>query len=364
MNETERYFTTTIVGAPQRLVMGRQVRFDLDPILAGPGGSSRLATGRLAIRQLAERLLGILSRIGQSVRATAGKGEHLVSSAKSSLATSNERPAGRVRGITYVAWTAPTLAVLAAFAYMASGWKQEFDTSKSIQLATAPPQGPSTTASGVPPASTSSGAPGLPMEPAVAQADAGGSGMTLVDGPAPMVPVPSTVLQKEGLPLDRKVPTVVLTPAPAPSAAPTQTLPAKSTQAERGKEEKPDRSVVVDVASPPEKRAEPVVVQKEEEPTSPRKFAQPSEAKPTQAQITPTQQKPESVRPAEVKAKAERVTVVDIAPDASYVLITNPQTRLPQRYTNGQKIFTGETIKSIDPKAGQLVLDSRTVTME
>jgi hypothetical protein len=87
-----------------------------------------------------------------------------------------------------------------------------------------------------------------------------------------------------------------------------------------------------------------------------RKFAQPLESNPA----TPSTQPPAQGG----KASSVRVTIVDIAPDGTYALITNPETRLPQRFSAGQKIFTGETIQKIDPKSGKVTLDSRSISME
>lgn len=57
------------------------------------------------------------------------------------------------------------------------------------------------------------------------------------------------------------------------------------------------------------------------------------------------------------------LTIVDIARDGAYVLLTNPDTRLPQQFKVGQKIFTGEVISQINHKTGQMVTDQRTVSM-
>ncbi len=64
-------------------------------------------------------------------------------------------------------------------------------------------------------------------------------------------------------------------------------------------------------------------------------------------------------------AVGSKVTIVDIDKAGKYVLITNPETRLPQKVEIGQKIFTGETIRGIDPASGRVHLDDgRTLTMQ
>jgi hypothetical protein len=68
--------------------------------------------------------------------------------------------------------------------------------------------------------------------------------------------------------------------------------------------------------------------------------------------------------PAEVHPAAPRITVVDIDKSGNFALITNPQTRLPEKVTVGQKLFTGETVKRIDPASGAVQLDTRTISMQ
>lgn len=58
------------------------------------------------------------------------------------------------------------------------------------------------------------------------------------------------------------------------------------------------------------------------------------------------------------------ITVVDIDKKGAFVLLTNPATRLPEKFSVGQKIFTGETITKIDPSAGKIQLGTRTIGMQ
>ena len=66
---------------------------------------------------------------------------------------------------------------------------------------------------------------------------------------------------------------------------------------------------------------------------------------------------------APVAPSGPAVTIVDIDRNGSYVLLTNPASRLPEKFVVGQKIFTGETITKIDPANGRIQLGSRTVNM-
>lgn len=60
----------------------------------------------------------------------------------------------------------------------------------------------------------------------------------------------------------------------------------------------------------------------------------------------------------------KKITIVDIPKSNSYVLITDPKTRLPKKFVVGEAIFTGEVIKKIDASTGKVELNSRTIQME
>lgn len=68
--------------------------------------------------------------------------------------------------------------------------------------------------------------------------------------------------------------------------------------------------------------------------------------------------------PVSPQARVDSVTIVDIARDGSYALVTNPATRLPERVVPGQKIYTGEVIVKIDPAMGKIQLDKRTIGLQ
>jgi hypothetical protein len=79
---------------------------------------------------------------------------------------------------------------------------------------------------------------------------------------------------------------------------------------------------------------------------------------------TPVRDTP-AVQSSSSSAGAQRnLTIVDIAKDNSFVLITNPSTRLPEKMTAGAKLYTGETIRKIDHARGEIQTDSRTVQMQ
>ena len=63
-------------------------------------------------------------------------------------------------------------------------------------------------------------------------------------------------------------------------------------------------------------------------------------------------------------AAATKITIVDIAEDGSYVLVTDPETRLPRKYTTGQQLFTGEQILKIEPDKSRIQLPGRYVAIQ
>ncbi len=89
-----------------------------------------------------------------------------------------------------------------------------------------------------------------------------------------------------------------------------------------------------------------------------------SAAAPVTKPTTPARLSGASAPSAVNAADLPSVTVVDIDKAGAFALITNPQTRLPVKIEPGQKIFTGEVLRKIDPAAGKLVLDSRTISMQ
>ena len=53
-----------------------------------------------------------------------------------------------------------------------------------------------------------------------------------------------------------------------------------------------------------------------------------------------------------------------ITPDGKIALFTNPKTRLPERFKVGDKLPSGETLKSIDTSSGKVVTDSKEYVLE
>jgi hypothetical protein len=77
--------------------------------------------------------------------------------------------------------------------------------------------------------------------------------------------------------------------------------------------------------------------------------------------LQPSQQPAKAPVATQVSTK---ITVVDIDKKGAYVLLTNPATRLPEKFTVGQAIFTGEVINKIDPATGKILLGTRTIGLQ
>lgn len=151
-------------------------------------------------------------------------------------------------------------------------------------------------------------------------------------------PLPKATVVPPGAPMSQ-LPTSPVKPAqPAPP-------PSKDVQ-----KEQPASLLIMDGAGPPK--------------ADDKKPAEVAQRGPTSQQevggVMPAS--PPAISPA--RADDQKVTVVDIAKDGSFVLITNPRTRLPERFTVGQKIFSGETIQKIDVAGGKVQLDKRSVGLQ
>lgn len=153
----------------------------------------------------------------------------------------------------------------------------------------------------------------------------------------------------------RPAPTDGVFAAPAAAAAPV-VVAAKAKEPKKEKDRIP--ALILDKPDEPAK-VPAAVATKPVAPAAPTKdLATPTaKAVVAKAEITPPGASP-------VSESQTPVTVVDIAKDGSYVLVSNPKTRLPEKFAVGQKIHTGEVIKKIDPATGKVQLTSRTIGMQ
>lgn len=359
MNNTQRYFTQTIVGKPQRLVLGQQVRFDTDPVLPGSNAPEIMVRWFAGVRALiAERL----REMGNSVSL-----RQVVS--EPPLTT---MPKTNSRGWAF--WTAaigvPVLIGTGVVVGLSTTWVQEYkqkpERQKAAQsveaadsihapaheaalpLSSAPVSAPSNTLGVITVIDEPANIPNAP-EPTAPAIDSAEKSAAAKPVQTPFTPVPRQVVEKSKE-------TVKLSPA---KLTPAAASPVPRQGAEKQKEEEQKSAVVIDVLKPEEVQkpanAKPAKTAHEDTPSAvTRHFPVPTEIKSAKAE-------------SDVKApksSVKRVTVVDIAPDGTYALVTNPDTKLPQKFKVGDKIYTGETIQKIEPKSGKLVLDARTVYME
>lgn len=90
----------------------------------------------------------------------------------------------------------------------------------------------------------------------------------------------------------------------------------------------------------------------------------PGSSEPSGKLVGPVTEQPAKLVGVQPDDGARKITIVDIPSDGSYVLLTNPKTRLPQKFVVGQKLATGETLQKIDVGKGTITLDGRTVNLE
>ncbi len=90
----------------------------------------------------------------------------------------------------------------------------------------------------------------------------------------------------------------------------------------------------------------------------------------TKAQNTPSlftakPTAPERPAVAATPMAAARVTgLVAITPDGKVAVFTNPHTRMPEQFTVGDKLPSGDTVKAIDAQAGKVVTSSKEYGLE
>lgn len=413
MDKTQRYFTQTIVGMPQRLVLGQQVRFDNDPTIPGSDQPDKPDHW--------------LSRVNSAF--TRSQVDATESELQSFDLPGVQPPVASARGraIRIALLSLPVVAAVVVIGNLTSGWVAEYK--QQLQSVQADAGSPSTTEQTP---NTTTQASALPLSGASStRAPEGLGAITLMDEPANIphdgthpsasnqviasaiiappvaavvvappakvappvkvapTPVPKQIVEQakqEVKPVPVKVLPLPIQQPPADLKKDTETnaaakvaqnaaSPAPTKGTEAPKEEERKSAVVMDTPKPiPEvKPAVAAPVTKAPDDTQApviRRFSTPMEIKPggQNAAPTTTAKPTEGAEPSKAdaagKPAARRVTVVDISPDGSYALVTNPETRLPQKFKTGDKIFTGETIQKIEPKSGKLVLDSRNVYME
>lgn len=131
---------------------------------------------------------------------------------------------------------------------------------------------------------------------------------------------------------------------PPPIGIPLQIASPRPVQVAAPKKEEP--LLAVDDTAKAAVKAPPVAPAAPEEKKVERAAAMDAAPEPTQAVRT---------------GPLPRYTV--LAPTATGVVISDPATRLPREFKTGSRLPSGEIIKAIDPKSGQITTDRRTLRM-
>lgn len=144
---------------------------------------------------------------------------------------------------------------------------------------------------------------------------------------------------------------------PAKAAVQKEQAPARAPSATPGsqREQKPVSAVVLDEAAP--RGARPGANPPAATPPSsvPAKSPVAAAAAPSPAAATQLAPKP----------ALERGTgLIAITPDSKVAVFTNPKTRLPQQFKIGDQLLSGDTIRSIDAKAGKVISSSKEYNLD
>lgn len=340
MTPAQKYFVQAIVGAPQRLVLGQYIPVVIKPIVFFP-------KTRAAIQRTKESIGDFVARFNvpslpEKVAAPQVKTADVIP------ATQPKRAYGR-----YVLIVVSALITLSSATQLASSWYKENKSAffppsvkantAEVPVAKSPPLVAAEVVNPVPLSESPAPVDGGPLPQNIAQA---------IPQAKKSIKLVAAVNPTKGAPTPAKpvqaVPPVVV--AVLPLAGPT-------VAATKPKEEERQSAMVIDAQKPDDIKPVVAAVEPAVMPPTLRRFPEPIDLK---------SPKPKDALPVPVKAArpANKVTIVDIATDGSYTLITNPETRLPKKFIVGEKVHTGETIQKIDPKSGKITFDTRTITME
>lgn len=71
-----------------------------------------------------------------------------------------------------------------------------------------------------------------------------------------------------------------------------------------------------------------------------------------------------AMQPAPKPALERGTGLIAITPDSKVAVFTNPNTRLPQQFKIGDQLLSGDTIRSIDAKAGKVISSSKEYSLD
>lgn len=319
MDKTESYLTQAIVGKRQRLVLGTQVRYEGEAILAVPNSSSVAeavqATGVAIVNFWRGHFKWVALTAAAVGLAAGGTWAFLQQAAHDVAAVTPANTTTEAVGASLPIAPAPVEPTPVSAITVAAG---PFPIDEAVDSEAA-------AVAGTAPQHTQSPDGPLPVAQQAAIS------------PVPARPLPST--QVAQAPVNRGQ------PVPAAGAQ----------QIEKRREEVP-KALVLDAGKEPTDMSAGAKTQMATAAGNPvakgSKLVEPTEVGLTgAAQAT---QQPAGTRP----------TIVTIAEDNSYVLITNPSTRLPQKFQVGQKLPTGATVQKIDHAKGTVQIDGQTYGLQ
>ena len=305
MGDIDSYFTEAIIGKPILVTLGTPIKHDVEPafISGAPTAEGPAEASRRSGRALRLGIFGLLA---------AAIGIVLVY-----FAPLNER---------------------------------------QVVAQVAAPAKPASAPASAPQAEASTPEASIPIMSASAAAPAEQTALTTGE----ILPAPVSIsISSAEFATETAAPSIPVAAA-KPATSRVQQPPKKAGPSAGDKVEK-HASIIVDGAAP--KPTAPAQAAAQALPTP---AAPPSSARAVTGKLVSPAVETASAAPAiPGKVEGPRITLVDIDKAGAYALITNPQTRLPQKVEVGQKIFTGETVLKIDPKAGRIHLDSgRAVNMQ
>lgn len=345
MNQTESYLTQSIVGTRKRMSLGVRVRYEGGTLLPMPQSRWPLAgvTTRMRanISDIFAEMNGRFAR-GPVLLACAGLvGVVAIASVWSSQRPSTGAAAPSNNGKAMVA--DPGLPIV-PFA------KAPADAVSPSSIALEPSPFPVED-----PAAPNGPAVGLPF--GAPPNDTG-----IVPSPAEKGPLPpQNALPGAVAPVPQRMEPFKLGEPKAPAVVGERRNQGGKSETDQKRVEEPPRALVLDVGressdkptAPKPAHQEPVVV------TRPTASVRPSTLVEPVREVAGAGNAGRAAR-----SGSPAPTIVDIAKDGSYVLITNPVNRLPQKFQVGQQIPSGGTVQRIDQAKGVVQIDGQTYGLQ
>jgi len=342
MNQTESYLTQSIVGTRQRMSLGVRVRYESGALLPMP-------QSKWPLSGLATRMRANISDIFAEMNGRFGRGPLLLACA------------GLV-GVVAVASIWSSQRPLTVTAPPSSNAKAKV-ADPGLPFAKATSEGASPSSIALEPSPFPVEDQAAPNAPAVGlpfgalPIEAGIAPSPAEKGPLP----PQSTLPGVIAPVPPRMEPFKLGEPKAPSVAGERRNQGGKSETDQRRAEEPPRALVLDVGressdkptAPKPAQQEPVVV------TRPTASVRPSTLVEPVREVAGTGNAGRAAR-----SGSPPPTIVDIAKDGSYVLITNPVNRLPQKFQVGQQIPSGGTVQRIDQAKGVVQIDGQTYGLQ